>query len=389
MTNSPNVSLIVNESVRDALGLSHPICSNKVHIQSGIDWLCRAQDQTEDNGVAAWFSLLNGWQPSYIETTGYIINTFLDAEKYLNRPELRERAIQMADFLVEMQHDLGGYRTVVPSRAKDSVPTVFNTGQDLLGMTEIFQVTKNTKYLKSAVVAADFLLSIQEKDGSWLKYTYGSMKHTYHTRVAWGILEVWKLTKQEKYLTAALKNLNWAETQQLQNGWFKQNHLPKPNPSLPFTHTIAYAIEGFLWSGLLLKNKEYVDIAKKAALPLATYYLEKGFLPGVFDENWNSDASYTCLTGDAQLALVWLELYKYSHQVIFLKAARRMISLLKSVQPTEESAKDSVRGSIKGSLPIYGDLLRNTGYCRFAFLNWSTKFFLDAMLTDEQIRKNA
>src|SRR5260221_412849 len=203
--------MLIDESLKDLFQMKHPVLSNKDHIIAGLEWLCRAQDQSGDNGVSAWFSLVNGWQPSYIETTGYIINTFLDASTYLHRPDLQKRAILMADFLVKMQHETGGYRTAVPSRGPESaLPTVFNTGQDLLGMTAVYQLTKKKKHLNSAVQAADFLLSIQEADGSWLKYTYGSMKHTYHTPGAWGILKVWQLTHKKKYLNAARKNLDWA-----------------------------------------------------------------------------------------------------------------------------------------------------------------------------------
>jgi len=382
-----SLTLLGFECFRDLLKCKYPVYSNEVHIKAGIDWLCRAQNISDDNGVSAWFSLVNGWQPSYIETTGYIINTFLDVSKKMNQPELKKRAIKMADFLILMQHELGGYRTAVPSRGAKSVPTVFNTGQDLLGLTDVYTLTKNRKYLHSATRAADFLLSIQESDGSWLKYTYGMMKHTYHTRVAWGILKVWQISGKKKYLNAAKKNLSWAEKQQQKNGWFTQNHLPLPNPKVPYTHTIAYAIEGFLWSGLILKNQKYLDIAAKGALPLANYYLCHDLLPGTFDQDWKSRDEYTCLTGDAQMALIWLELYKVTHKVTFLEAAQKMLLFLKSTQPTGSTVHLDIRGGIKGSLPIFGDILHNSGYCRLAYLNWSTKFFLDALLVEDQIIK--
>lgn len=378
-------TLLLRESWKDFIQHSNGVYSNEVHIKAAIQWLCLAQDKTTDGGVSAWFSLLNGWQPSYIETTGYIINTFLESSQYFKNSELRERAIKMADFLVTMQDTTGGYRTVVPSRAVDSRPTVFNTGQDLLGLTDIYTLTKNKKYLNSVTKAADFLTEIQEEDGSWLKYTYGSMKHTYHTRVAWGILKVWEITKKPKYKKAALKNLNWAAQQLQSNGWFKQNNLPKPNPSVPYTHTIAYAIEGFLWSGILLKEKRYIQIASKSALPLAKIFLQSGFLAGTYDSNWKSNNTYTCLTGDAQLALIWLELYKLTKFSIFKQAGYKMLRYLKSNQNVLPSTEAEIKGALKGSNPLYGDLAKNEGYCRLAYLNWSTKFFIDALLSQEEI----
>ncbi len=374
-----------SEIAREVRNQKHPVRDNSTHIEAGLAWLCRAQDLSGDFGVSAWYSLINGWQPSYIETTGYIINTFLDAAELYPRLKLEKRAIQMADFLIRMQHPLGGYRTAVPSRSIESVPTVFNTGQDLLGMTAAYSHTKKEKYRLSAIKAADFLLSIQESDGSWLQYTYGNMKHTYHTRVAWGLLKVWEITSEKKYKKAAIKNLEWAAKQQLANGWFKQNQLPSPNPDVPYTHTISYAIEGFLWSGLILGEKKYIEIAKRAALPLAHYFLRHQFMPGTFSQSWKSTNSYTCLTGDAQLSLMWLELFAYDHNFDFLKAALSMNQYLKSFHPTESDYDPNRRGALPGSFPIYGDLLHNQGYCRLAFLNWSTKFFIDALLCEGKL----
>jgi uncharacterized protein YyaL (SSP411 family) len=284
--------------------------SNKEHIAAAVDWLKRAQDISGDGGVAAWYSLISGWAPSYIETTGYIINTFLDCSEYLQDNSLKDRAITMGNFLVKMQHSSGGYRTHVPSVRKISPPTVFNTGQDLLGMTALYKTTKNKKYKLSAEKAADFLCSIQEKDGSWLKNTYGNTTHAYHSRVAWGLLETYDISKNKKYRDAATAFLNWALQFQQPNGWFANAHLPPPHSVIPFTHTISYTIEGFLWSGLLLEKKRYIRAAEKAAKAMLRYYVRHDYLPGSLDEKWRSDNRYSCITGDAQIALVWGKLLR-------------------------------------------------------------------------------
>ena len=48
----------------------------------------------------------------------------------------------------------------------------------------------------------------------------------------------------------------------------------------------------------------------------------------------------------------------------------------------------NIKGAIKGSFPIYGDIINNKGYCRMAYLNWATKFFIDALLAEERINKD-
>ena len=73
-----------------------PEQDNRTHLRGAIDWLCRAQDVRQNRpdagGVAAGWSFEDGWLPSYPETTGYIIETFIAAAEYLDRPELIERA---------------------------------------------------------------------------------------------------------------------------------------------------------------------------------------------------------------------------------------------------------------------------------------------------------
>lgn len=358
----------------------------RLHLQESLNWLKHAQDTSKDGGVAAWFSLVTGWAPSYIETTGYIINTFLDAADYFNDDEYLKRASTMGDFLVKMQHSSGGYRTHVPEVRKDSVPTVFNTGQDLIGMSALYARTKNKKYQLSLMKAADFLVSIQEKDGSWLKNTYGNKTHVYHTRVAWGLLESWKVTAKKAYYDAAIKNLNWALSFQQPNGWFRNNELPPPNIQVPYTHTIAYAIEGFLWSGLLLQDKKYLHAAVKGAEPVLKYYLKNDFIPGTFDSQWHSNDKYSCLTGDAQIAVVWFALYELTGRTDYLQGAQRITNYLKSKQNVT-TIFNNIKGAIPGSWPIWGDIFANRGYCRLAYLNWATKFFIDALFLEIKLTK--
>ncbi len=360
----------------------------ETHLSAAMQWLTRAHDATGDGGVSAWYSLLTGWAPSYIETTGYIISTFLEYAKFSGDPAYAQRAVSMADFLLAEQHPSGGYRRHSRAVAQESEPIVFNTGQDLIGLSDVFSYTGEKKYLQSCSKAADFLLSIQEPDGSWLQFTYGNSKHAYHTRVAWGLLKVAECCEKagtqeraQRYKKAAINHLDWALLQQTSSGWFQKAELPPPHSSIPFTHTISYVIEGFLWSSILINNTKYCMAATRAALPIARIYLQTNFLPATLDSQWQSSDNYTCLTGNAQLSLVWLKLYELTRENDFLHAARKMNSFLSSIQKTQ-SKNTNITGAIPGSWPIWGDLSTNSGYCRFAYPNWAAKFFADAALAE-------
>ena len=77
----------------------------------------------------------------------------------------------------------------------------------------------------------------------------------------------------------------------------------------PFLHFIAYTIRGFLESGLILEDKSLIRIALKSSLMLLDYYIKHQYLPATFNSNWESIDSYSCLTGNAQLSIIWLKLY--------------------------------------------------------------------------------
>ncbi|MDD2822972.1 MAG: terpene cyclase/mutase family protein [Candidatus Daviesbacteria bacterium] len=372
--------------LRDSLGILHPEHANEEHIKASLEWLKFAQDKSTDGGVSAWYSLSTEWMPSYIETTGYIISTFLQCSKYFNDQDLKKRAIKMGDFLIDMQNKDGSFRRQVLSVTNDTEPIIFDTGQDILGLTDLYQQTKTKKYLTSAVKAADFLCSVQEKDGSWIKFEYGGKPRSYETRTAWALLKVYKLTNKIKYKNFGVKNLDWSGKNQLTNGWIKYNELPFPNPSQPLVHTISYAIEGFLWSGILLNDKKYIKIAQKSADQILNYLNNNNYIPGTFNKNWKSSDRYTCLTGNAQISLVWLELYKITKNIKYLEASKKVNSYLKRTQ--DISTNDlNIRGGLKGSFPIYGDILKFSGYCRMAYLNWAVKFFIDSLIAENMIKK--
>lgn len=381
---SPKLILIC---LRDFLGILYPEQENEKHIKAGLNWLKFAQDQSKDGGVAAWYSLVTGWMPSYIETTGYIISTFLECSEYFKDSDLKKRAIKMGDFLIRMQNSDGSFHRQVPKVCNDPSPIIFDTGQDIIGLTDLYKRTKISKYLDSAIKAADFLCSNQEKDGSWVKYEYGGLARTYETRTTWALLKVFEITRNKKYKNYGVRNLNWSAKNQNTNGWFKSNDLPHPNPDDPLTHTISYAIEGFLWSGILLGERKYINIAKKTADEILKYFNKINFLPGTFEKNWKSEDHYTCLTGNAQIALVWLELYKITKKKQYLEVAKKLNTFLKKTQNLSTYDRN-IRGGIKGSFPIYGDLVGFKGYCRMAYLNWSVKFFIDSLLAEEIIEKD-
>src|SRR5438132_11282214 len=104
------------------------------HLAAAIEWLVRAQDATPDGGISRAYSLVRhrhygrpGWQPSYPETTGYIIPTLYAAARRLGRPELAVRAERAARWEIDIQLPTGAVRGGAIGEPES--PAVFNTGR--------------------------------------------------------------------------------------------------------------------------------------------------------------------------------------------------------------------------------------------------------------------
>ena len=168
------------------------------------------------------------------------------------------------------------------------------------------------------------------------------------------------------------QNADWTLTQQTADGWFE---LYVPRDTAPLLHTIAYTLEGLVGIGATLGEERFVDAARRGAEPLARLVAANGRLAGSVRARLRQpDTSWACLTGDAQIAIVFLRLARALDDCAPYRAFAD--TLLKGVAAGQDlnSPYPETRGAIGGSAPIWG------GYLRFAYPNWAAKFFMDALL---------
>jgi hypothetical protein len=349
----------------------------RMHAAAAIDWLCRAQDvrngHSDAGGVSAGWSFEDGWLPSYPETSGYIVETFIAAAGWLGRPELLQRAHRIIDWELAIQDRDGAF----PGHFGEpgSRPVVFNTGQIMHGMLAGYVQLGRRECLEAAVRAGRWLARQQEAGGFWRRFEHNGVPHTYNTRATWALLATALISGEAALKDAAVRNLEWALAQQQPSGWFSNNAFTPDRD--PFTHTIAYAIRGFLECGVLLRSERYVDAALKAARALALVQRRDGWLAGTYDEHWTPTARYACLTGMAQMSLNWTRLAQATGASELREHAGRALTYLYARHSLDDP-DPVVRGGIAGSLPIWGD------YSRFEFPNWAAKFFADAAMMHSQ-----
>jgi hypothetical protein len=102
------------------------------------------------------------------------------------------------------------------------------------------------------------------------------------------------------------------------------------------------------------------------------------YMYGTFNEAWKSKDTYSCLTGNVQIAIIWLKLFEINGDARFVNSALKIIDQVKAVQVVE-GGDPGVRGGIPGSFPIWGH------YQRYSYPNWAAKFFADAVMLQESV----
>lgn len=345
-----------------------------------MDWLCRAQDETNAGGISSGFSLLHGWLAPYPETTGYIVPTFFDFARFSGKEEFHERARAMADWELQLQLPSGAvqggeYR----GEGVECHPAAFDTGQVILGWCRAFEETSDDRYLDAAIRAGNWLVSVQSEDGTWPTPHHGTRGRAYDVRAAWGLLELNRLSGAPIHLHAAHASIEWTLCQQNENGWFDHNAFGSVHswPALPFTHCIAYVIEGLLGAWERLGDERYWRAAVRTADHLLAVIESRGYLPGELDSAWHSDVAYRCVPGDSQVAAIWFRIHARSREDRYRVAALLLNDEIKKTQSTT-SRYEGIRGGVRGSQPIAGP------YAPFTFVNWGAKFFAEALMLELQ-----
>ncbi|MFT3886342.1 MAG: prenyltransferase/squalene oxidase repeat-containing protein [Flavobacteriales bacterium] len=343
-------------------------------LAGAIDWLCLAQDQWPDGGIGS-YHLVNGWGAPYPETTGYIVPTLLAAARVLERPSLCDRALRAGEWLLRIQRPDGGWQGGRVDQERLSI--VFNTAQVVRGLLALHAHGGDDRFADAAERAGAWILSVQEADGAWRTHNFLGAGRVYDTYVDAPLLALWKRTGDDRFRAGAVRNLAWVLERQHANGWFSDADNTLRHNDRPITHTIAYTMDGLIACGEALSDERLIAAARKPADALLRAFLRDGRLNGRYDASWRGSEA-AIITGCAQSAIVWSRLAAITSDDRYAEGVRRMTAWLIGVQARSGRGPAGVHGALPGSFPLWGR------YEKFAFPNWATKYFADALLCGEE-----
>ncbi len=359
----------------------HPTGAPEEHARAAVDWILQAQEAGADGGVPALYNILSrAWTPSYPETTGYIICSMLRAaNSRLGDPvRLRESAGRMGKWLLSTQMETGAFPAGYID-LPDPQPAFFNTGQILKGLTDLIQAGQDPDgtFARSAAAAARWMMEQQDADGAWRRGASPLTTeplHTYYVRAAWPLARYGKACGVPEAVKAGVRHAEWVLSLQDQDDWFP--HMNFSVGQFPYTHTIAYTIQGLLEIGVLCDRREFREGAERAARRmLALQDTGTGALCGQIKPAYQPAAKWTSTTGNAQMAIIGFRLAEITGDGNWRAAAERLNRFNSSIQSLNHRDPDR-RGGLLSAWP------GRMGYTPYQCTNWTQKFHLDALMAE-------
>ena len=346
--------------------------------QMAVKWLLHAQQAAGDNGVPLGYFPCRGepagWMPSYPETTGYIISSLLAYAEYFDDSATRDAALEMARWEIAIQMPSGAVQGGPVCPPARQTAAAFNTGMVLDGWCSAYRATGASDFLEAGRRVGDFLVQDLDENGYFRTngayVSTGEIK-TYTCLCAWAMYRFGEIVGERLYQDAAVKVIEAALRQQQSNGWFAHNCLTQS--IAPLTHTIGYTLQGVLEVGVAAQRSDFVAAARMGVDPLVARVDRQGLLAGRYYADWEPGAFSSCLTGNAQIAIVCYRLGELTGESKYKRAGDKLVDALKTLQKTDSSSP-ALNGAIAGSFPLFG------GYMRAGYPNWATKYFVDALL---------
>lgn len=353
------------------------------HLHAALTWLLAGIDHQKGKGSPAfasrWRYPVQGWSPSYPETTGYLIETLLHPQAMERFPTAEGAARSCANWLLKVQLPSGAFSA---GYANGQHPSVFNSAQIVLGLLDAGAFFKDSRFMEAARRTLRWLGEALEPDGSWERGAYVSgFTPAYYTRAIWPALRASRALDLNNYDALLIQGL-----EQLANRWQPDGsvHDWGFKPGKPaFTHTIAYTLRGMLECAVLLQSKTLLHRVESSAQALMRIYGQQGRLAGAYDVGWKGNYQFMCPTGNAQLAVFMHRLSEETGAQAYIETGAQFLSDCLPAQRLQSGlilgnsfgpGRRDRYGAVPGSVPLTG------AYLPLRYPNWAAKFFADALL---------
>lgn len=365
-------------------------------------WVMESGIQNKDldpqiNGsYNAWYDSDTGeYSYLYSEITGYFITLmcyFYNISKdnrYLINGE------NAANWLLNTTYEINGaFRCLFtkgrPSKYdhKHNEMYSFDNGVIVNGLVNLFRLTKKEKYLAAAITTSDWLIQTAQTQAGLFQPVYDiddgrffesdkewSMSSgSYHVKIAIGLLNLYDLTENKRYLNAATKVCDITLGYQLTSGRYI-SFLSKGGTNV---HPHCYTAEGLWVAGKFLKRDDYLDSSAKGIKWLLDLQNSDGVIPRLyFDDKPVYHERIDAIAQTIRMAIIHivekrLDSCYYSH-------IEKLISLMLKYQVKEGNKHEL--GGIYWGKTSNGKIMGHPN-------SWVTAFSIQALMIHEDYLEN-
>ncbi len=321
-------------------------------------------------GSSAHFSPLIGWSKPYPETTGYIIPTLVKLNYFFDEDYIKY-ANNLADWLIKIQNSDGSWSGGLYPSSK-LAPSIFNSCQIIKGLVNLYKETNKGIYIESAIKSGNYIKKQFGTNGLFIGNDYKTViTPSYYTTAIWPLLELSSVSEDNELQEKSILFLDKILERKMDNGFFSGCGFGTSKKA--FTHTIAYTIRGLQECSRILRNNDYAEACNESIeFFIKKSELTNGRLPGSFDESLNQSSDSVCLTGNSQFALIFFLHYEKDEDLRIINSASKLINFVCNTQG--KSLLPQTKGGVAGSWPIYGT------YMFMRYPNWAAKYHADSLM---------
>lgn len=335
-----------------------------------LEWILKSIAQNKGKGSSAFYHLWKGWSWPYPETTGYLIPTLWNVHELFPEKNLKPIILGLSEWLLSIQKADGSFPQGLELGDR---PEIFDCGQILFGLYTTWEKTQDIKFKESIQKLSEWMLLQQCDNGSFCKNTYVlDYSPSYHIRFVWALMLVQEIIEEHvEFNIKVQKAVQYYSGLLTASGSFSDWGFHPGSNGL--THTIAYTLRGIMECCILMNDKKSLDTILKPIDYIVSELKSKPFLAGSYNQDWVGDYSFRCLTGEAQMSIIFRRLAGILNKAEYHLYADRLLEDIHSKQIKTQWATN-LNGGFFASSPFYGK------YMRFTMNNWTAKFFIDATL---------
>ena len=372
------------------------------NLNLALNWLTKSGIQNNNKNKSIEFGAYNAWYDykskkysyMYSEITGYLITSMLYHYKITKKKIFLKSAKNAADWLIRNAQDVnGGFKCLFLinkklsyAKKKDYIYS-FDNGVIINGLVNLYNVTKINKYLEAAEKSANYLSLNFIKNNNEIKPVYDVKKKKFINN-----LKEWSLVPGSYHTKISMGYLNLYKTTKkkiyLECGKkILKTYLRKQKKNGEFIstkyntnlHPHCYSLEGYWSCGKFLKNKMFNSVSLKGTRWVLNNINFDGFPPRLkFKNKLNFFERIDILSQTLRMIVL------HKEKLNLNKLDKNKIEkLIKNIIGNQK--QDSKNNKIKGGF-IWGK--KSNGERTYDVNTWVTAFALQSLSILNDNRSN-